>query len=302
MNYKKLFKSKILRLKILKFLKFIPDKLMIKIQYFIKTGRKLNLKTPKRYTEKLQWYKLYYRNPLMTQCADKYSVREYVKGKGLESILTKLYGVYENINDIDFSSLPKSFAIKHTSGSGNNLFIKNKDLINVTDIKNQMKKWMNYKGGISGREWCYYNVPSRIIIEELLERDENNDIPDYKFFCFNGKVKYLYVMIDYVDNHSNGKCSFFTPDFKKLPYRRSEYKEIDNHIEKPKNFDKMIKIAEILSEDFPHVRVDLYNIQGRIVFGELTFYNASGYTVFDPDEFDYILGNHFILPEKKDIK
>src|SRR5699024_2999656 len=136
-----------------------------------------------------------------------------------------------------------------------------------------------------------------LVIEKLIERDKNNDIPDYKFFCFNGKVKYLYTMIDYTDNHENGKCSFFTPDFEKLPYRRSEFAAIEKDIKKPMNFDKMIEIAEILSKDFPHVRVDLYNIKGNIIFGELTFYNASGYTVFEPDEFDFILGTEFILPK-----
>jgi len=228
-------------------------------------------------------------------------VRSYVEEKGLEKYLTNLYGVYKDLNEIDFSILPNSFAIKHTNGSGANYFVKDKRSENVDDIKAIINGWMTARKADYGREWCYYNVQPRIIIEELIERDENNDIPDYKFFCFNGKVKYLYTMVDYVDDHKNGRCSFFTPEFKQLPYRRSEYMEINRPIPKPEKFDEMLKIAEILSKDFPHVRVDLYNIKGRIIFGELTFYNASGYTVFTPDEFDIILGKEFILPHNSSI-
>lgn len=298
MDYKKIIRNQETRFKILNLLRFIPDKTMIQLQYKIKTGRKLNLKNPKRYTEKLQWYKLYYRDPLMTRCSDKYEVRSYVKEKGLEKYLTNLYGVYKNFEDINFEILPNSFAIKYTNGSGNNYFVKNKKSENMDVIKNTIKGWVSKQRIHYGREWCYYNVQPRIIIEELIERDENNDIPDYKFFCFNGKVKYLYIMVDYVDNHENGRCSFFTPEFLQLPYRRSEYKEINRTISKPENFNEMIAVAEKLSKDFPHVRVDLYNIKGRIIFGELTFYSASGYTVFTPDEFDYELGRQFIMPYK----
>lgn len=298
MDYNKIIRNQETRFKILNLLRFIPDKTMIQLQYKIKTGRKLNLKNPKRYTEKLQWYKLYYRDPLMTRCSDKYEVRSYVKEKGLEKYLTNLYGVYKNFEDINFEILPNSFAIKYTNGSGNNYFVKNKKSENMDVIKNIIKVWASKQRIHYGREWCYYNVQPRIIIEELIERDENNDIPDYKFFCFNGKVKYLYIMVDYVDNHENGRCSFFTPEFLQLPYRRSEYKEINRTISKPENFNEMIAVAEKLSKDFPHVRVDLYNIKGRIIFGELTFYSASGYTVFTPDEFDYELGRQFIMPYK----
>jgi TupA-like ATPgrasp len=298
-DYKKIIKNQEMRFKILGFLDFLPDKIMLQLQYRIKTGRKLNLKSPKRYTEKLQWYKLYYRDPLMTKCADKFSVREYVKSKGLSEILNPLYGVYEDEKDIDFDELPNSFAIKHTNGSGANVFIEDKNKLDTNDLKETLRGWMTKRKVNYGREWCYYNVKPRIIVEKLLDRDENNDLPDYKFFCFNGKVKYLYTMIDYVDNHEEGRCSFFTPDFKKLPYRRSEYKEINKELRKPQQFEKMIEIAENLSKDFPHARVDLYNIKGQIIFGELTFYNASGYTVFTPDEFDFILGKEFNLPNEK---
>jgi hypothetical protein len=298
-EYKKLIKNQELRFKILDFLDFLPDEYMLRLQYKIKTGRKLNLKNPSRYTEKLQWYKLHYRDPLMTKCSDKYEVRDYVESKGYSSILNPLYDVYDDPEKIDYNSLPDSFAIKYTNGSGRNIFVQNKSTMDLNDVNRTLNEWISNPRGRYGREWCYYNVTPRIVVESLLERDENSDIPDYKFFCFNGKVKYLYTMINYVDDHSSGQCSFFTPDFKKLPYKRSEYKAIEGDINKPENFDEMIRIAEKLSEDFPHVRVDLYNMKGKIFFGELTFYNASGYTVFQPDEFDYIMGNEFELSRQR---
>lgn len=298
MDYKKIIPNKDLRLRLLEYTNFIPDKAMIKLQYRIKTGRRLNLKDPKRYTEKLQWYKIYHRDPLMTKCSDKYSVRDYVENKGLREIINPLYGVYKDFNEINFDRLPRSFAIKCTTGSGFNMFVEDKYEADYKYMKKTIDYWVRRKTINYGREWSYYHVEPQIVVEKLLERDDNNDLPDYKFFCFNGKVKYLYTMVDYVDNHDNGRCSFFTPDFIQLPYRRSEYKEINRPIPKPENFEKMIEIAGILSEDFPHVRVDLYNIKGKIVFGELTFYNASGYTIFTPDEFDFILGKEFTLKSK----
>lgn len=294
MDYKKIIPNQDLRLRILGMLDFIPDELMIRLQYKIKTGRTLNLKNPQRYTEKIQWYKLNYRNPLMAKCADKYTVREYVENKNLSSILNELYGVYDNANEINFDELPNDFIIKLTSGSGGNIIVKDKSEMDTPKIIEQLNAWQAKRQGKIAGEWAY-NKHGKIIIEKLLMRDKNNDLLDYKFFCFNGKVKYLYVMTDYVDSHDKGRCSFFTSDFKKLPYRRSEFKPIEENLKKPKNFSKMVRLAEILSKDFPHVRVDFYNIEGKIIFGELTFYNASGYTDFTPDKFDYILGEEFDL-------
>ena len=297
MDYKKLIKSKNLRLFILSCLRFVPNKLMIKLQYKIKTGRKLNLKNPTRYTEKIQWYKLNYKNPMITKCSDKYEVRDYVANKGYSKILNELYGVYDCPDKINFDKLPNAFAIKFTNGSGKNIFVTDKGSEDTEALRNEIRGWFNEKHQIYGRERGYENIPRRVVIEALLERDDNNDLPDYKFFCFDGKVHYLYTMVDYVDNHEQGRCSFYDRSFNKLPYRRSEYMEINRNIPKPSQFNKMIEIAESLSLGFPHVRVDFYNLKDRIIFGELTFYNASGYTVFSPDRFDFIMGEKFILPE-----
>ena len=155
MNYKKIFKSKKLRFRILSFLKFIPDKQMLTLQYFIKHHRILNLKNPKRYTEKIQWYKLYYRNPYMQQCADKYTVREYVKSKGLGSILNELYEVFETPSQISFDKLPDRFILKLSNGSSTNYVCDEKSNYNIEDIRNKFKDFMNQTGSSAGREWVY---------------------------------------------------------------------------------------------------------------------------------------------------
>lgn len=296
-GYKKIFKDKDARLKILKFLHFVPDRIMIPIQYKIKTGNKLNLRHPVRYTEKLQWYKLHYRKPIMTKCSDKYAVREYVEGKGLSDLLNSLYSVYDSPEYIDFEKLPNSFAMKMTVGSGMNYFVLDKTKEDLEKLRKIAREWFATDCSSYGREWCYYDIKPRIVFEELLPMDERDDLPDYKFFCFDGNPYCLYTMIDYTRNHENGRLGFFDTDFKLLPYHRKDFKPIEEQLPKPKNFDKMVEYARILSEGFPHVRVDFYDISGRIVFGEMTFYNASGYTVFEPDEFDYILGEQFKLPE-----
>ena len=193
MDYKKIIKSRSLRLRILKILSFIPDKLMIKLQYFLKTGRRLNLKSPRRFTEKIQWYKLYYKNPLMIQCVDKYDVREYIKSKGLEDILIPCYGVYDTPDEIDWDALPNQFVMKDTLGGGGTsvIIVKDKTTVDIEDLKKRAAEWVKIdahnKSG--GREWPYYSGKNhRIIIEAMLPSNiDEGGLIDYKFFCFNGE-------------------------------------------------------------------------------------------------------------------
>jgi len=298
LEYKRILKSRNLRLKILEILDFIPDETMIRIQYKIKTGRKIDLKKPARYSEKVQWYKLKYRDPLMIQCADKYGVREYVKSKGLEKILIPLYGVYKNAEDINFDTLPNKFVLKTTNGSHTNIFCEDKSKFNRNEAVEKLNTWLKSKRIKAGREWAYYNIEPKIICEAYLEKDRTGDLPDYKFYCFNGEVFCLYVCSE---RNINGdtKISIFDRDFNKMPVKRKNIDEVSLNIRKPENFETMIRYAEILSSDFPHVRVDLYNKDGFIYFGELTFYSASGYIEFEPDNFDFVLGEKFKLPGEK---
>ena len=296
MDYKKIFRSRRLRFKILNFFSFIPDKLMVKIQYKIKMNRKLDLKNPQRFTEKLQWYKLYYRNPIMHQCVDKFEVRKYVESKGLKNILNELYGVYNSTKEIDYNKLPNKFVLKTTAGGGgNNIIIcDDKEKYDINKNNEMIEEWLkfNTKKSVS-REWAYEGLNNRIIIEKILEGNDDklSGINDYKFFCYNGKVEYIVFDGDRYIKH---KRNFYDKDWNYIDIG-TDCDKMGDSIEKPKMLEEMKKIAEKLSEDFPFVRVDLYCIKDKIYFGELTFYPWGGYVQYDPDEFDYELGKNFEL-------
>lgn len=297
MDYKKIIKSRKMRIRIMQALSFVPDSIMVKMQYRLKTGHMLNLKNPKRFTEKLQWYKLYYRDPLMAQCVDKYEVRRYVEQCGLGNILNQLYGVYDSPEEIDFNKLPKSFVIKDTLGGGGNavILVEDKSKIDEAAVRRQMAEWVNepIHKKHPGREWVYDGKKHRIIIEELLSSNpETGGMIDYKFFCFNGKAEFLYVIAD----RKVGEISsigIFDTNFRKLNVVRPDEKPLTRIINRPNNYDKLKHTAEILATPFPEVRIDFYNEGNQIRFGEITFFNASGYMTFDPDEFDFEMGEKF---------
>lgn len=296
LDYKKLIKSQNTRLKLLKLLDFIPDKLMIYMQYWVKTGKILKLNQPKRFTEKIQWYKLNYQDPLMTQCADKYGVREYVSNKGYQNILIPLYGVYNRAEEIDFSKLPEKFVLKTTNASHTNIICKKKSELNIEKTIHTLNNWLEKRSVKLGREWAYYNIKPRIICEKYLEDNssEFDDISDYKFICFNGQAEYVWIDVDRYNNH---KRNFYDLDWNYLNVS-SDVSNYTDDLVKPNRFEEMKKIANTLAEDFPHVRVDLYLVNNEIYFGELTFYLLSGYEKFYPDNFDFILGEKFKLPKK----
>ncbi len=296
MNYKRIFKTRKSRELVLRLLRVVPDKQMVKLQYRIKCKRKLNLKDPQRFTEKLQWYKLYYRDPIMHQCADKYAVREYVKAKGLGDLLVPLYAHYDRAEDVDWESLPQSFVIKTQHGGGglNVMTVPDKSLVSKEEMVQKLafrKKNVGTRGG--GREWAYWGIPTGIVAEELLVNRENPEagINDYKFFCYNGHAKFIIVDIDRYIGH---KRNFYDRDWNDL-HVTSDCAACDREIEQPENLEEMLAVAEKLSEDFPYVRVDLYNVDGRIYFGELTFYPWSGYVQYTPDEADFWFGKDFEL-------
>lgn len=302
MDYKKIIKSRAVRVQMMRAMSFVPDRWMVKLQYWIKTGRRLDLKDPKRYTEKLQWYKLHYRDPLMAQCADKYAVRDYVKSMGLEGILNTVYGVFDAPEEIDWEKLPRQFVAKDTLGSGGNdvLICKDKTKLDKTLFYRELARWVQpVKGKHPGREWVYDNARHRILIEKFIENGDG-DLPDYKFFCFQGRVEYFYIRNNYMKHHDQGQMAFFDKDKKYLPGYGFDYCSIsDAEIQCPEDLDKMIEISERLAQKFPHVRVDLYKNGSQILFGELTFFNASGYMKVTPDEFDRVLGDKFKIGREK---
>lgn len=295
MNYRNIIKSRELRIKILTLLDWVPDSVMLRLQYWLQIGRRLNLKSPKRFTEKIQVYKMKYRNKNMLRCTDKYEVRGFIEEKGLSDILIPIVGIYNSVEEIHYSSLPQQFVAKTTDGGGGNqVFIcKDKDKISEQYFFDKLNVWMNMpKSKQSGREWAYENhYPRRILIEKMIGNGKD-DLIDYKFICFNGKVSYVYGI---TDRHVgvSAQLGIYDSNFNKLNIDRCDERHQEKILSKPKNYDKMKLVAEQLSKEFPHVRVDLYNINGDIYFGELTFYDGSGYMSFNPDSFDEELGRNF---------
>ena len=295
MNYKAIIGNQDTRFKVLKHLSWVPDSIMLKIQYRIKLGFWPNFNHPKRYTEKIQLYKMKYRNPIMGKCVVKYEVRKYVHSKGLGHILNKCYGVYNDAYDIDFCSLPKSFVLKTTDGGGgeNIIIVRDKSKVNEDELKGKLNHWKGRNRLDPGREWAYTQMgPSRIIIEELLQDESNADgsIEDYKMMCFNGRFKSLWVDKNRYSDHHRG---FWDENLTFLYDVYSDHDTFKVPPLLPANMNEMISLAEKLSEDFPYARIDLYNIKGKIYFGEITFYPWSGYVKFTPDDFDYRLGSYF---------
>lgn len=298
MDYKKLIKSRNVRMAILNFLSFVPDEPMLRLQYRIKTGRKLNLKNPQRYTEKLQWYKLNYKNPLMIQCVDKYDVRAYVESKGLGHILNECYGVFDRVEDIDFDALPNQFVLKDTLGGGGNsvILVKDKEQMDLEAVKTQLRKWVNedhkVRGG--GREWPYYSGKKhRVLIEELLVNKDNPSagMNDYKIMVYHGKPEIIVVDVDRYIGH---KRNFYDTNWTRI-LAGSDCPLAQDNLSPPKGLKAMLEIATVLAEGFPYVRIDLYCAGENVRFGEMTFFPWSGYVQFEPDEFDLILGRQFIL-------
>ena len=292
--YKKIIPKK-MRFIILKTLKFIPDKQMIKLQYYIKLKRRLNLKNPKRYTEKIQWYKLYYRNKNMPICVDKYRVRKYIREKGLEDILIKLYATYDNADEICLNNLPDSFILKTTNGSGTNIICKDKSKIDEKILKKQIANFLKQSSASAGREWAYSYVKPKIIVEQLLidKTSKDGSINDYKILCFDGKPEYIVLDVERFTNH---KRNIYDTEWNDL-HIASDCPCAETEYPKPDTLDDMLRIAEILCKEFPAVRVDLYSVGGKVFFGELTFFPWSGYVQYSPDSFDFEMGEKFKLPE-----
>lgn len=296
MNYKKIIKSQRLRFAILRALSFIPDKWMLSLQYYMKLGRRIDFRNPKRFTEKIQVYKIGYRNELLHRCVDKYDVRQYVESLGLADILNESYGIYEDCRSIDLDNLPDSFVVKTTDGGGgeNIMICKDKSVLEKEAFYAELLKWKNKKDINAGREWAYTGIrKSRYIVEKLLVNTENPEagIADYKFFCFNGQPE---VIVYDTDRYVGHKRNFYDTDWNNLNVS-SDCPQCDRNVPRPEGLDDMLKVAAELSKEFPFVRVDLYYVEGRVIFGELTFYPWSGYVQFLPDSFDFELGNMFDL-------
>ncbi len=279
---------------ILKKLKFLPPSFYVKIYYEYYTGKKLNLENPVEFNEKIQWLKVYYQPPILTKLVDKYEVRSFVEEKIGAQYLNDLLKVYFKAGEVNFEELPDKFVIKGAHGFNFNLIVPEKEAINRTKARYLFKKWMSknqyYRGGL---EWAYKNVRPKLIAEAFLEEIGKSVIDDYKFYCFNGKPKFVQIdMGRGVEDHK----VFYDLNWKKLSFTKGKGNLFEGEIEPPENFETMLEITEKLAEGFPFVRVDLYNINGKIIFGEMTFYPGDGRQEFRPDEYNKIIGDYLQLP------
>jgi len=295
---KLLKKPRILLLHILKLkmCRVFPDHLYLKVKYQLTIRRKLNLNYPSTFNEKLQWLKLYDRKPMYTQLVDKYEVREYVKKTIGDEYLIPLLGVYDNFDDIDFQKLPNQFVLKCTHDSGGVVICKNKNDFDQESARKKINKCLKHNYFYLGREWPYKDIRPRIICEKYMEDESSKELRDYKYMCFNGKVKCSFVVLN--RNSTTGiNVDFYDLDWKLMPFER-HYPNSGINISKPQNYQKMIEFAERLSKDIPFLRVDFYEVNGQLYFGELTFYPGSGFEEFTPESYDELLGRWIELPNK----
>lgn len=271
---------------------FNPE-ITLKVLYRLKTGRKLNLRNPKTFTEKIQWIKLNYKNKLLPLCTDKYTARQFVKRCGCENILTKLYWEGYNPYAIPFDDLPDKFVIKVTHGSGNNIICKNKQEIDIKKTIKTLKMWLKEKYLPCYGEWFYNVIRPRIIVEEFLDDGKGCSPKDYKVFCFNGEPKLINV---YFDRFTNKRSIMCDTNWNRL--ENFKMNEVDNSIEveKPAELEELLNYARKLSKRFPHVRVDLYIVQSKIYFGELSFTSDAGFVTISPIETEKMIGNWLSLP------
>ena len=251
-----------------------------------RTGKSLDLGDPKTFNEKLQWLKLYDRKPIYTSMVDKYEAKKYVADIIGEEYIIPTLGVWDNFDDIDFDKLPDQFVLKCTHDSGGLVICRDKNKIDKDEAKKKIEKSLERNYYLSGREWPYKNVKRRIIAEKYMVDESGYELKDYKFFCFNGKVKSLFIARDRSKQGEETKFDFFDENFNHLPFTNGHPNSEQSYF-KPGKFDEMKQLAEILSKEIPHVRVDFYNINGQIYFGELTFYHWSGMVPFVPEEWDY---------------
>ena len=277
-------------------LRLIPDPVYLRMMYFIKIGRPLRLRHPKSFNEKLQWLKLHNRKPEYTTMVDKHEAKAYVAERIGDSFIIPTLGVWDSFDEIDFDALPDAFVLKCTHDSGGLVICRDKNTLDKAAAREKISSCLAKNYYWDYREWPYKGVNPRIIAETYLPGD-GGELPDFKFMCFNGKVKSIMVCSQR-GTEDGLHVTNYDPQWNVQPFERG-YPIAENPVQKPQRLEEMIRLAEQLAEGIPYLRVDFYETQGKIYFGELTFFPGSGYSRFRPREWDEILGSWIRLPEKK---
>lgn len=284
-----------------KALALLPDKLYLDLQFYKSFHRFPNWKAPKTFNEKIQWLKLYDRNPDYVSLVDKYKVKQIVADKiGVEHIIPTL-GVWDRAEDIEWNKLPNRFVLKTTHGGGNNgvVVCKDKNTIDKAAVIEKLSEGLKHDSAAYGREWVYRDVKRRIIAEEFIDPSpEEKDLNDYKFFCFNGEPKMLFVGTERNNPNTETRFDFFDIDYNHLDILNG-HPQADVVPAKPNNYDDMVEVARQLSKGYAFVRIDLYSYKGGVLFGEITFYHHSGMVPFIPNKWDDIMGAWIDLPKIK---
>jgi len=277
------------------FLNWLPDIVYLKIIFREKFGYSLDLKNPKTFNEKLQWTKLYGNLEKYTNLVDKYEVRKYIAETIGEEYLIPLLGVYDRVEDIDFSKLSEQFVLKCTHDSGSVIVCKDKNNFDIERAKKKLKKRLKKNFYRAWREPQYKNIKPKIICEKYMVDESGTELKDYKIFCFNGEPKIVQVHFDRFTNH---KRNSYDTEWNYIPVSIGYPSHPNMVIDKPSNLQQMLDLARKMSENIPHVRVDLYSIHNKIYFGELTFIHGAGYLKIEPKGFDFEMGSWLELPKE----
>ena len=286
--------------KIKRILNMLSDKTYLKIMYFYHMKKRMNFENVTTFNEKLQWLKLHDRKEIYTTMVDKYEVKKYVADLIGGEYVVPTYGIYESYNEIDFDVLPNQFVLKvtHYGGSRGVFIIKDKNTINYSNIENEIEKLLKENLYNYSREWPYKNVKPRIIIEKYMKNEDEEELKDYKLFCFNGKPKIILVCSERFSS-SNMCETWFDEDWNLMDIIEGNHR-VDKNIKPPQSFKKMKYLASQLSKNIPFVRIDFYEVNSKIYFGEMTFFPASGFEKFEPKEWDKKLGEMIDLEKIKE--
>lgn len=276
--------------------KYIPDEFYLNMVFRTYLDQNINFKNPTTFNEKIQWLKLFNRNPQFTRLVDKYEAKIAVSEILDEEYTIPTLGVWDKFDDIDFSALPEQFVLKCTHDSGGLVICRDKSALDLSSAREKINTSLHNNFYNKFREWAYKDVKPRIIAESYMSDDKQDSLIDYKFFCFNGSPEFLYIS-EGLENHSTAKISFCDLDGKLLPFYRKDYDTFTEDVKLPTIFPQMVQVAKKLAQgiDTPFVRIDLYEISGKVYFSEVTFYPNGGLIPFEPKEWDTKLGAYLNL-------